>query len=217
LQEKIQKISPVKQRILHFVDTLGISKRDFYSKVGVSRGTLESPSGITEETLAKVIASYPRLSPSWLINGIGEMQYDERGTVMTIDLNTEKKGIPYYDLPASAGDLTVQLVDAKPISYIDLPQLSGCTAILPVYGSSMKGIVEPGDLIAIKEIQTRDQFDPAMPHLVITDEYRMIKYLRADPDDSSVIWAESTNHQKIRLAAESIKMVYAIKGIVRIY
>ena len=41
MQEKEQKISPIKQRILQFADNLNISKREFYAKIGVSRGTLE--------------------------------------------------------------------------------------------------------------------------------------------------------------------------------
>lgn len=73
MQEKIQKISPIKQRILQFIDTLGISKRDFYAKTGISRGTLESGTGITEDTIAKVFATYSNLSPSWIFLNQGEM------------------------------------------------------------------------------------------------------------------------------------------------
>lgn len=47
--------------------------RVFYSKTGISRGTLESSSGITEETLAKFIAIYPDVSITWLILGEGDM------------------------------------------------------------------------------------------------------------------------------------------------
>lgn len=68
----MQKISPVKQRIFAFVDHLGISKRDFYGKTGISRGTLESSTGITEETVAKFIATYD-VNIEWLITGRGEM------------------------------------------------------------------------------------------------------------------------------------------------
>lgn len=73
MQEKRQNISPVKHRILQFVDTLGISKREFYQKTGISRGTLESSTGITEETITKVFATYQNLSPSWILTGNGEM------------------------------------------------------------------------------------------------------------------------------------------------
>lgn len=50
-----------------------ISKRDFYAKSGISRGTLESNTGITEEIMAKVIANHPELSLKWLIKGEGSM------------------------------------------------------------------------------------------------------------------------------------------------
>ena len=48
MQEEKQNISPIKQRILSFAETLGISKREFYLQIGVSRGTLESKSSIGE-------------------------------------------------------------------------------------------------------------------------------------------------------------------------
>lgn len=67
----MQNISPIKKRILQYIDTLGISKRDFYVKTGISRGTLESNTGITEETVAKFIAVFPEISPGWLLTGIG--------------------------------------------------------------------------------------------------------------------------------------------------
>jgi len=69
----MQNISPIKQRILQYVDTLGISKREFYLKTGISRGTLESLTGITEETVAKFIVFCPEISPDWLLTGQGSM------------------------------------------------------------------------------------------------------------------------------------------------
>lgn len=71
MQEKVQKFSPIKQRILQFADSLGVSKRAFYTSIDVSRGTLESPTGITEDVLTKFIAAYPNVSLSWLILGEG--------------------------------------------------------------------------------------------------------------------------------------------------
>lgn len=71
MQEVKQKISPIKQRILQFANDLGISKREFYERIGVSRGTLESPTGITEDVMTKFIATYPDVSIEWLISGKG--------------------------------------------------------------------------------------------------------------------------------------------------
>lgn len=77
MQEKEQKISPIKRRILQFADTLNVSKREFYLQIGVSRGTLESKTGITEDILAKFIAAYPNVSIEWLMQGKGDMLVSE--------------------------------------------------------------------------------------------------------------------------------------------
>lgn len=61
MQEKIQNISPLKKKILQYIDSLDISKRNFYSKTGISRGTLESKTDITQKTLAKFFDAYPEI------------------------------------------------------------------------------------------------------------------------------------------------------------
>jgi hypothetical protein len=79
MQEKMQIFSPIKQRILHFIDYLKITKREFYTKTGISRGTLESKTGITEETLAKFFATYGEIIDiEWLITGKGKMLTDNK-------------------------------------------------------------------------------------------------------------------------------------------
>ena len=78
MQAKEQNISPIKQRILSFAGTLGISKRDFYAKIGVSRGTLESKTGITEDVITKFFATYPQVNIEWLMTGEGDMLKTKR-------------------------------------------------------------------------------------------------------------------------------------------
>ena len=115
MQEKIQIFSPVKQRILQFADTLGVSRREFYLKTGISRGTLESPTGINEETLAKVIAAYRNISPTWLITGAGQMLMDENSTHSTIDLRTSENN---YCKHCKEKDRTISALE-KTISYLE--------------------------------------------------------------------------------------------------
>lgn len=86
MQDKTQKISPIKQRILQFVDNSGLSKREFYAKTSISRGTLENPSGITEDIIARFIATFPNISPSWLLSGVGEMELSNSIVVNSTDL-----------------------------------------------------------------------------------------------------------------------------------
>ena len=89
MQEKEQKISPIKQRILFFVEKLGISKRDFYAKIGVSRGTLESKTGITEDVITKFYTAYPNINIEWLMTGNGDM-YLETNNFATMQEKEQK-------------------------------------------------------------------------------------------------------------------------------
>lgn len=73
MQEKRQKKSPIKQRILQFAEKYCDSKRVFYAKTGISRGTLESPTGITEETLVKFFTTFKEVNPIYFLTGEGEI------------------------------------------------------------------------------------------------------------------------------------------------
>ena len=73
---------------MYFAGTLGISKRDFYTKIGVSRGTLESKTGITEDVLTKFFATYPEVSVEWIMLGFGEMLKTKRTSKVKTD-NTQ--------------------------------------------------------------------------------------------------------------------------------
>ena len=73
MQEKERNISPVKERIKQYVDTLSISMNEFYAKTGMSRGTLSNSSGLTVDLLIKFFAVYPKVNPEWIVMGTGLM------------------------------------------------------------------------------------------------------------------------------------------------
>ncbi len=84
----MQNISPIKQRILQYIDTYCSGKREFYTKTGISRGTLESKTGISEETFTKIFATYQNLSPIWVLLGKGLMILDENDLSIEEENNT---------------------------------------------------------------------------------------------------------------------------------
>lgn len=131
MQEEVQKISPTKQRILQFVDTLGISKRDFYAATGISRGTLESSTGITEDTIAKVFATYPDLSPMWVVLGKGEMLNNQNPGEKSCNLNCnpncnpteEKTEKSILGLDLGTSSLGLAVVNTPPSSSVCEPDI----------------------------------------------------------------------------------------------
>ena len=73
MQDIMQEKSPIKKRILHFLDYKDISKYKFYQETGITRGILNQDNGISEENTAKFLAYYNEISLNWLFKGEGPM------------------------------------------------------------------------------------------------------------------------------------------------
>ena len=69
----MQQISPIKEKILYYIEYKGISKYKFYQESGITRGVLDKESGISEENIAKYIAYAPEVNLEWLFLNKGEM------------------------------------------------------------------------------------------------------------------------------------------------
>ena len=156
MQDKPKKTSAVKERILYFVDTLSISKREFYRITGISRGTLESESGITEETLARFIATYTNISEKWLLTGEGEMFKKDETQFETPGID-RRRALPLLPVEAIAGwdGTTSPAVMNYDCEWIEIPQFvqSGADYIIRVSGDSMSPEYRSGDLLACRRIR----------------------------------------------------------------
>lgn len=73
MQEKRQDISPIKGRILQYIDCKNITEYAFYRDSKITRGILRQRNGISEENLFKFVAYAQDLSPSWILTGKGNM------------------------------------------------------------------------------------------------------------------------------------------------
>ena len=76
MQEKIGKISPIKERILQYIDFKDISKKDFVKNLTMSYENLKGLSLKSElggDKLCEILLEYDEISPEWLITGKGNM------------------------------------------------------------------------------------------------------------------------------------------------
>lgn len=191
MQIKEQNISPIKQRILTFADTLGISKRNFYATIGVSRGTLESKTGITEEVMAKFIATYPQVSIEWLLTGAGHMikssstesdQAIEYTESHRIDIPTRPR-IPFN---AAAGALSVAIgaVTEEECERLPLiPTLPEYDFTIPIKGDSMMPDFHSGDEVACRFINEASFIQWGYPHVLDTAQGVVLKSIYQDEDN----------------------------------
>ena len=227
MQEKEQKISPIKQRILQFVDTLGISKRDFYAQIGVSRGTLESRTGITEDVMAKFIAAYPNINYEWLLDGRGKMLKDDISSDCNViqekpvsaTPSNSQEGIPLIPISAMAGALTSEqsILEYECERYV-VPVFKGADFLIPVKGSSMYPKYSSGDIVACKRVPMSDLFFQWNKVYVIdTNQGALIKRIRRGSDDEHVlIVSDNTNYEPFELHLSSIYAVALVIGVIRL-
>lgn len=200
MQEKKQKKSPIKQRILYFVEKLGISKREFYAEVGISRGTLESQSGITEEVMAKFIATYPQVNVQWLVTGEGDMtKQNGQPTIVSepsMMLTSENAGIPLIPIEAAAGFFQgEQNVLLRDCQRFQVPIFSDADYLIPIKGDSMLPNYSSGDIVACQRINAQSTFFQwGKVYVVDTEQGVLIKRL-----------FEGTSPATIRLVSDNAK------------
>lgn len=223
MQEEKQNISPIKQRILSFAETLGISKREFYSQIGVSRGTLESKSSITEDVMARFIARFPQVSPSWLLTGNGNMilptQNKDTKELPVAHHTDSKEGIPLIPINAMARAFTEdqQIMEYECERFI-IPSFKGADFLIGVKGSSMYPRYNSGDIVACKRLNLQDIFFQWNKVYVLdTDQGPLIKRIKPGTDkDHVTIVSDNKEYEPFELAIDHIYHVALVIGVIRV-
>lgn len=226
MQGKEQNISPIKQRILFFAGTLGISKRDFYAKIGVSRGTLESKTGITEDVVTKFFATYPEVSVEWLMIGEGEMLKNSPSCKEKKQENSDLVekipevsynsaiGKPYYDVDFLGGfNEIVNSQVSIPTNNIVIQGFEKADFWCNVTGHSMEPKINHGDIIALHKCTLQDiQYGEI--YAVVLDTLRTIKILRRSPDPKKLRFVpiNTTDYDEQEYPVERIMNVYEVIG-----
>lgn len=225
MQEEKQNISPIKQRILSFAETLGISKREFYSQIGVSRGTLESKSSITEDVMARFIARFPQVSPSWLLTGKGDMiisihNKDIKNEELPVaHLSESNEGIPLIPINAMAGAFTgdQSVMEYECDRYI-IPSFKGADFLIGVKGSSMHPRYNSGDIVACKRLDINNLFFQWNKVYVLdTDQGALIKRVKPGSDKEHIlIVSDNKDYEPFELAIEHIYHIALVVGVIRV-
>lgn len=226
MQGKEQNISPIKQRILFFAGTLGISKRDFYAKIGVSRGTLESKTGITEDVVTKFFTTYPEVSVEWLMTGGGEMLKNSPSCKEKKQENSDLVekipevsynsaiGKPYYDVDFLGGfNEIVNSQVSIPTNNIVIQGFEKADFWCNVTGHSMEPKINHGDIIALHKC-TLEDIQYGEIYAVVLDTLRTIKILRrsTDPKKLRFVPINTTDYDEQEYPIERIMNVYEVIG-----
>lgn len=148
----------VKDRILLFINYLGIGQSKFEKSCGLSNGYINNSKGnFGAKKIDDILKNYPELNHIWLLTGEGEM-------LLKTEAKAEQTGVlakkpnEVYLLPVSAqaGSLNdfVASVYAGQCDSI-LSPIAGAELALTVAGDSMTPEYPNGSIIFIKRINER--------------------------------------------------------------
>ena len=222
MQEQEQKLSPIKQRILQFVESLNISKRDFYGRVGISRGTLESKTGITEDVMAKFIATYPEVNIEWLISGIGQMLNTEEHVSIAEPAADTKDSIPLVSATAIGGfgnfEFSIQATDVKGRYVVPKFQDKKIDFMIEVTGSSMYPKYNSGDIVACRIIRESQFIQWNKVHVVATREQGiLVKRLKPSQKKGCILAvSDNKSYDPFEIPLEEIEGLALVVGVIRL-
>ena len=224
-------LANTKYRILHYIDSKGISKSTFYEETGLKRGLLDKDkmdATVTDVFIAKILAKYKDLNSEWLLTGEGSMLKSDGVSLMgdkqqmedrhLPEVNYEYKGAPYYNVDFIGGfDLVLNDQTRTPDYYINFPPYNKEGVVwCNITGHSMEPELNNGDFIAMKEMQSPIEYLPfGEIYGIVTDDYRTIKRVRMSERKGFVRLIptnKSPEYGEQEIPISMIRKVFAVLG-----
>jgi phage repressor protein C with HTH and peptisase S24 domain len=137
---------------------------------------------------------------------------------ITVPDSIEHKSVPYYELQATAGAITLPNLDLPeiPVGYIDIPAFRDCDFAVTVRGNSMADYIQHGDIIICKRYDHSAYINYGHAYVVVTKQECMVKYIRKGKDEHHVrLVSENKAFDDIELSVDNIIHIHIVKGIIK--
>ncbi len=188
---------------------------EFADHLGITKQTLSNWKKRNTFDAELIYTKCLLINPSWLLSGEGNVLKStheeintlrERSIISYITKSKEEKGVPFWDLPVSAGhSLTDIKGKVKPAGYVvGLPGADIAENIFPVTGMSMEPEVSSSAIIGVRKIDNWETLNTERIYLIITRDDRMIKRIQHDEDNSEILWCVSPNYPKFKVYKSEI-------------
>lgn len=224
----MQKKSPIKQNILKYLEFKGLSRYKFYQESGITRGILDQDTGISEDNIARFLAYYSEVSPTWLLTGRGEMllrqneAYIVPEPAIPFGRTDKKEGIPLVEIKAVAGfgNGNFQISERDVKDYYIVPKFKNkkIDFMIEVEGSSMYPKYNSGDVVACRIIREDRFIQWNKTHLVATkDQGLIIKRIKPSEKEYCLkMISDNKDYDPFDVHQEEIDGIALIVGVIRL-
>lgn len=181
----------VKDRLIQLVEKEGLNPNQFYVKTGFGNGFLSTVGDtLRRPSIEKLEKTFPHWNIEWVLTGKGEMT-KANAQVSLIPSNSNRQ--PILDIRVSAGHgVGLEGSENEVVEWVNIPKFDGCYGIM-VYGDSMYDRFKSGDVVFVRPIAGRNDFDYGQCYVVITNEDRYIKNIYESSKGNEYITMTSYN------------------------
>ncbi|MBR1882372.1 MAG: helix-turn-helix transcriptional regulator [Muribaculaceae bacterium] len=162
------------------------------------------------------------VSKQWLLDGT-DLPFAKTAPVTdrtVTELPTRRKdATPVYDIDVTAGSMPrAQLfTDEQIVGWIDLPDVGNDCRIVRVSGDSMSPVIRNGDYVALRELTNLQYIYWGQIYVVTLDDYRLIKYVRRNPDPAFVtLRSANREYDDMDIRRDDIRNMMLVQQILHV-
>lgn len=216
----------LKDRLLEYCQYTGVKISAFERRSGLSNGYFnqvkKEPS---RSKISQIAAAFPDLNTDWLLTGEGEMLKTHRNGVIEITPEAihegDYSGTLVYDIDAVCGTdaRNIEFTEDRVIGSVKLPEIKRTSHIITATGDSMEPVIRNGDRIAVREIGSWDMIVYGQIYMVLTDEYRLLKYFRrhkTDPENMIILRSANPDYDDIDLKRSKIRKLFIVENVIAV-
>lgn len=221
-------VTSVKERLMNFIESKGISIREFERECNLSNGYMKSlRHAPKQDKLSAMLSAFPDLNSSWLLTGEGSMIKRSQPVGMAEEVSKDciqegnYSGTVVYDIDATCGTDPRDMLFTQEniIGSVNLPGISKNSVIIRANGDSMEPRIFDGNLVVIREIHSWEDIYYGQIYLVLLDEYRMIKYIRKYEEDEEnyiILRSENQKYDDIKLHKSKIRKLFLVENVLSV-
>ena len=224
----MDNISTIKDRLILFIESIGISKQLFFNEMGIAQSNFRGSnmkSSIGSDKVVKILTAYPSLSPEWLMLGEGEMLRDPSKQAANapkkeiIPSHTPQEGIPLIPIEAWAGALSGEdysIMEDECERYV-VPSFQDADFLITVRGDSMTPKYYSGDIVACRKVFLSDLwFQWGKVYIIDTNQGSLLKKVRpGSSEDTITLVSENPEYEPFELRKDQIYNIAIVQGVIR--
>lgn len=204
----------IAERIKYLIKRTTGTQIAFANKLGIDTShiskQINGKSTLTGNLINRIVDVFG-VSRDWLWLGMGTPFEAEP------EQNRLPDGVPVYDIDVTAGnyDLDRMFTQDRIIGYVNLPRINRNNLIVHVSGDSMEPEIPNGTYIAIRPEEDFQSILYGQIYVVVTDDFRRVKYLRRCQADPSkvILHSANPNYDDIEIDKSQIIKLFRVDAI----